>query len=204
LGRSYRIPSFSELDSSSYVFDPDFPRIGNPELVPEFVWRQEAGVRYRDLSVTLYRNDYENYIQDRWYPFGQYFHTVNIPRASILGVETALDLPLAWGFRLGFGGDYLIDSESELIYPKYRAGAELYWRTERGRARFKIFGRGRYLSPDVPGGANLRPVFTLGALIRFVTLTGSLRIENLLDDANPDFPVPERDISLSVKWEFLD
>jgi outer membrane receptor protein involved in Fe transport len=205
LGRSFRIPSLSELDSNSRAFDPDFPRVGNPELVSEFSWRQEVGCRYRNLLATFYRRDYQNYIMNRWNAFEQYYHTVNIPRVDFMGVETVLDMQLAWGFRFGFGGDYLIHSEEELAYPKYNAAVSLSRQTEKGRARFKIFGQGRYLGPRFSwGGSDHRPVFNFGALVRFVTLTAILRVDNILDDEVDDFCIPERDISLSVKWEFVD
>ena len=40
--------------------------------------------------------------------------------------------------------------------------------------------------------------------MKFVTLTAILRADNIIDDRIDDFFVPERNISLSLKWEFFD
>lgn len=200
--RLYRIPTVIDRRGFPYFdWDPYVSSRGG-YLEPETYWRQEAGYRYKGWLATFYKIDYQNYIKYWDLPS---MPPMNLSHAEFLGVETTLEFPLVWGFTTGIAGDYLIHNDSYIYYPKYNIGMSLGWQAERGRARFKIFGLGRYLGPRYEGGdADARPVFTLGGLIRFVTLTGCLKIENLLDDAIADFPVPERDISLSIKWEFFD
>jgi len=205
VNRLYRIPTVIERCGFSHAWDPHFPNWGNPNLVPEVLWFQEAGYRYKNWRVSFYKNDYQNYIKYRRILAEPGVRPVNIPKTDFLGLENTLELPLTWGFTAGIAGNYLIHAEPDLYYPKYNAGFSLDWQAEKGRARFKITGWGRYLGPRCPGGkADLRPVFSAAALVKFVTLTAVLRVDNILDDAVSDFFVPERDISLSVKWEFFD
>lgn len=205
VSRTYRIPTIIDRSFFHYDWDPyfpNFPTVGNPNLLPEISWRQEAGYRYKGWLVTFYKIDYQNYIKYRDLPDRGPF---NIPKTDFIGVENALELPLTWGFAAGIAGNYLIHAHTYRYYPKYNAEFSLSWQAEKGRARFKIFGRGRYLGPRFESdNADLRPVFSAEALVRFVTLTAVLRVDNILDDEVYDFPVSERDISLSVKWEFFD
>ena len=204
VNRAYRIPTVIEREGLYSTWDPFFPSYGNPDLVPEVTWFQEAGYRYKNWLIAVYKNDYQNYIMYREdLPF--VYRPVNITKTDFLGVENTLELPLVWGFTAEIAGDYLIHTDTYINYPKYKVGMTLDWQAEKGRARFKIFSQGRYLGPRFSwGGADHRPVFSLGALVRFVTLTACFKVENILDDAISDFSVPERNISLSIKWEFFD
>jgi len=202
LNRVYRIPTIIERNGFPFVPDSYFPEIGNPNLVPEISWRQEAGFKFKNWLIALYKNDYQNYIiyRDLLYP-----PFINIPETDFVGVENTLELPLAWGFSAGIAGHYLIHAETYPHCPKYNAEFSLAWQAEKGRARYKIIGWGRYLGPRFPvGQGDPWPVFSAAAQVKFVTLLAALKFENVLDDQIRDFSVSARNISLSVKWEFWD
>jgi outer membrane receptor protein involved in Fe transport len=203
--RDYRAPSLNEIYGGNLVYDPQFPFHGNPDLRYEYRWREEAGFSGRNLTLSLYKNDYHDYI----YAVSEYADTFyqydNRVSARALGVEDFLEFPVRWGFSFGLCGDYLIQADSLPSYPKYNAEFSLAWQAEKGRARYRIIGWGRYLGPRFPGGqADLRPVFSAAAQVKFITLLAALKFDNVLDEQVRDFPLSARNVSLSVKWEFWD
>lgn len=203
--RDYRTPSLNENFGHYQIYDPQFPAYGNPDLRYEYGWREAAGFSGRNLTLALYKDDYHDYIYANSGYADTIYQFVNRVSARALGVEEFLELPVRWGFSFGLYGDYLIRADSLTSNPKYNAEFSLAWQAEKGRARYKIIGWGRYLGPRFPGGhADPRPVFSTAAQVKFVTLLAALKFENVLDEQIRDFPLPARNISLSVKWEFWD
>ena len=127
----FRPPNFDESNQAFVNRAFGYATVPNPDLVPETSRAYELGMRRSlargSLSVTLYRNDYEDFIASMFVgatPDGiSLFQDVNIGRAEIEGLEfeSSVGLNDRWALRGGFsysrGRDRVSDTWLDAIDP---------------------------------------------------------------------------------------
>ncbi len=216
-GRTFRVPSFSELYLQQGLFAP------NPNLRPEegvsgdlsLVADGELGV----ASLGVYAARYDDLIV--WEPgsFPRYM-AFNDDRALVDGLEAEVaTTPLRRAFGLAFTGSYTyLDSET------LRGEAAVLGKELPHRARHRAYGRvsfeegalgghfdAQYLGSEWQDTRNLQPIpaaLTLGAgaqvrLFRRPDTFAQLEVRNLLDDRSLQdgfgYPLPGRMVLLTLR-----
>ncbi len=205
LDRTYHRPTIGEQFGAEYVYDPSYILIRSDHPKTEDAWRMVAGYNMRNITLTFFNDEITDYIK---YAHASYddtsreYEVINIPHGRIRGFDLCAILPLRWGFSIGAAGNYLLEHEDGSC-PDYSIFGSLAWLHTHGRARYEICGWGRYLGGRYGwSGGDDRPVLYAAAAIRYIALSMSLRIENILDDTISDFTVPSRNVTLSIQWEF--
>ncbi|NEZ05039.1 TonB-dependent receptor [Wenzhouxiangella sp. XN201] len=114
--RGLRAPPFGDVNIGLELPQFRVKAIANPDLEPEKGRTVEAGLRWRGTAsraeVTLYRNDYRNFIQTRA-PLGfdpasgfLLFQSINRDRVRIEGGELRLQQHLGGGFTAELSGEW--------------------------------------------------------------------------------------------------
>ena len=126
ISRNYRLPTFNDL-----YWQPG----GNPDLLPESGWSQEAGLRFHlgqwSYSFTGFNRRIDNWIL--WSPNpGQFFWSPkNIARVWSRGLEQRLNWTLArahWKLQLSGGYDFIRSTNQKAVQiPRIEAGAQLIY-----------------------------------------------------------------------------
>ncbi len=197
LDRGYRRPAIVERIGSGYAYKSDLFLRPSPGLKDEYSWCAELGYRRKNIALTVFQEEVSDYVSYAYDPLFSGLVAENRPEMRIRGAEVSAAVLLIWGFRVAASGDCLLEDTHEFSnnYPDYSVFGNLSWVHEHGRARYEVCGWGRYLD-------DRHPVLHAAAAIRFVALTASVRIENILDDTISDFTVPSRNVTLSIQWEF--
>jgi iron complex outermembrane recepter protein len=217
-GRSYRIPSFSEL------FGDRGSVIGNAALRPEAGWsfdlgwlraRPLLGGRLLRLEATLFASfvdDLVVYVQNSQ----KTFQPFNIGRARTLGLEASAagrigpaDLSLAYTLQdaRDTSGVSFLDGNELPGRSRHHASAELRWPIGSLRLGTTL----ELLSANFLDRANLHPVGARLYQGASVTAGGrgswpevSLELKNLWDQQTADvggFPLPGRSVFLGLRWQ---
>jgi vitamin B12 transporter len=211
---AFDAPSFLDL----YGQDPTF--VGNPKLVPETARGEDVGLDFfppgnvGTVSVTAFRTDYRNLIEDNFsiYPAT----TVNVDQARSGGVEVALKTTLAGAIQTKIAYTYLTaqdqtDQTPLLRRPRDSLNADLWLDAGRG---FSLGLGGAYVGQraDIdaltyatvadPGYTVLR-AYARWQVSRHLVLKA--RVENLLGkDYAPVNGYPQAGIGefLGAEWHF--
>lgn len=204
LRRTFQQATLSEKYGLDQVYDPEYPQLGNLALQDEYSWNAELGYVKQGMKIIVYQSEVRNYI--KYQPFlsglDSFYAASNLSRATIRGLDLALNLSLGWGFCLDAAGAYYFSHQDELC-PDYHMLGGLRWQAAQGRARYEVAGWSRYLGPRYgrPEG-DTRPVLSAATAIRFIALTASARLENIFGDEIADFDTPPRNFRLTIQWEF--
>ena len=218
LSRDARAPSDLEFHA---VFDSMNPYLrigGNEELVSEYCWMQEVGVRSEHFSIGYYRFNYDDFITvDQG--SGNGYEYVNIDNWLITGCDARFELPLRFfsndsgnnvSLVIGGSGNIILDGDSVLFTPQHQLGGHLSVMRETSRFTFgavvrgEVYGGRMDLSGDeLPGFG----VLSAAGMVKFMGLSIVGRLNNILDEEYafvPGYPMPPRNYDVSVKWEFWD
>ena len=207
LDRGYRMPTIQE----------NWQHDSAQELLPEYYWHQEISLQSRNFLINLYKLDFADPIFAFADSLGYEFHENRTSRQTI-GITGYFEIPFYFGksaipksinkISLGYTGNYLLKNDSVAFIPKGISSffVSLDHTTERFGAKLAL--EQRYVSTrhDLLGQdlAEFR-VFSLAGMIRVVTLSGTVRVDNIFDeDYNylPNSPMPPRSFSAAIKWEF--
>ena len=217
--RDARSPS--ELETAQGPLDtlnPYLTIVGNGSLEPEYCWCGEIGLRSDIFILNAYRAMFSNYITvfaeiPGFYTYG------NLDTWEIQGIEAYVNLPLRTyspdsnrmtEFMVGLAGNVTVSQDSAPTYPMLVTGAFAAFRRETPRFGFGIVLGAEYSSEtyDIYGGEHSGyTVFSVAGLLKFMSLSCTLRLNNVLDEDYayvPYYPMPARNFDLSVKWEFWD
>lgn len=130
-GRTFRLPTFNQLYSSSDMFG------GNPELAPEYGWTYELGWKTAGKVYTahlgLFHMAYTDKIRYLYDDAQDRYVARNVDKWESTGLEANLSLLLGHGFGAGLGGYWADPWEEEdgdkvQSGPKLQAVPELWWR----------------------------------------------------------------------------
>ncbi len=213
-----RAPSDIELEAMFDTLNPYFRVAGNSDLVPEYCWGQEVGVRGDRYAVSFYRFDYDNFITVS-VDSADYYQYANIDTWLITGCDASFDFPLRFygndsnrivSLVLGGSGNLIFDGDSVPFTPQYQLGGRLSLTRELGRFGFGVatsavvYGRRIDLSGQEFSGFI---VCSVAGLVKFLGLAVVARVNNLFNEDYayiPQYPMPLRNYDVSVKWEFWD
>jgi hypothetical protein len=215
VGRDYQRPSIAERSL------PDIPSFwlrGDTTLTTAYRIVQECGLTSSGLSCTVYKYDYDQFIAWQQDATGTYvphgladWQTIGIEGSGTITVHlgsyrenayTALELA-AWG-------NHLFTGDSIPLIPQTHAGfyAALERHTDRFGARAAFIGS---TSSDRLGFSDASldgyNTFTAIGTLRFVTLSFTLRVDNLFDsqyEVLPEYDAAGRTMVFFINWEFWD
>lgn len=213
-----RPPSDFERWAPFDTLIPYFTVAGNSRLEPEYCWAGEIGLRGNDLLLNFYRLDFTDYIAVR---VDSMHHPTyeNLHSWETSGLEGFVRYPLRvynadssamTEFVLGGSFNVWIAGDSATNVPFHFAGALVSIRRNTRRFSFGVALRSEYsgITRDLSGtefaGFN---VYSLAGLIKFLSLSCVVRLNNLFDEDYayiPHYPMAPRNYDVSVKWEFWD
>ncbi len=218
VARNYRTPSLAEMYGPYHSLGPYGLVRGNSELMPEYFWSQEYGIKGKNGAVILYRQDYEDLIIPQ--PDSQDYYTPhNVDTWTTVGVEGFFEMPVRLDkdvrksvteISTGFGGYYLFKGDSLPFIPEGNARASLSFKRETERFGLSFTIRGELVGSRHDMHGNTLDPFTVISVIgqvRFITLSFILRLDNVSDESYayiPPYTMEPRHIDFLVKWEFWD
>lgn len=218
LSKDARVPS--DLESNA-VFDTLNPYAcigGNSDLVPEYCWAEEIGVRSSFFSFAFYRFEFDDFITVALESANQYVY-VNLDSWYINGCEGYFNIPLflhnpdtsvTTKIVIGGNGNFLLSGDSIIYTPQYHGGARLSISRETSRFSFGITVRGELYGRQLDkSGAEVSgfSVVSLAGLVKFMSLSCIARLDNVFDKEYayvPHYPMASRNFDFSIKWEFWD
>ncbi len=218
LSKDARRPA--ELEKEA-IFDTLVPYLivaGNQDLTPEYCWAKEVGVRGEHYSVNLYRFDFDDLIAARAGSV-DYYQYANIDSWRTSGCEASVNLPLrihntnpssTFTVVIAGSGNILLEGDSIPYMPRYHGRGHLSVTRETERLSFGIALIGEFSSIryDISGAEySGYSIFSAAGLVKFMSLSCILRVNNVFDEDYaymPHYPMPPRNFSVSVKWEFWD
>jgi hypothetical protein len=203
ISRGFREPTIAEKDAP---IDADlyWP---NPELDPVTWWNKEMGLKKGNNSVVVYNTDFDDFIIYVEDIDGGFLKPQNRGDWSFSGIEGTLGYSVGKFLDLKLTGNCLFSGEPDHYLPSRHLGSSITLKHESERSMQAIMVQGQYIGertdPSDSVYADAGVVSAIG-VIRFITLTAVLKVENLLDQDIPFTPVPRFNTSLSLKWEFWD
>jgi outer membrane receptor protein involved in Fe transport len=218
VSRDARAPSDLELHAVFDSTNPYFRIAGNEDLVPEYCWIQEAGVRGEQFSIGYYRFNYDDFITIDPGP-GNSYEYVNIDDWLITGCDARFELPLRFfgndssknvSLAIGGSGNIILDGDSVLLMPEYQLGGQLSVMRETSRLTFGGAVRGEIYGGRIDLAGHELPGFSVvsaAGMVKFMGLSIVGRVNNILDEEYafiPGYPMPPRNYDVSIKWEFWD
>ena len=202
-------------------FDPLNPYLtvrGNEFLTPEHYWCAEVGLREDGFTLSMYRLTFTDRIMV--FPeMSDHYIYYNVDTREIQGVEGCIKLPLRVysadssgmsEFSAGLRGNVIMNSDTVPYYPRVTAGSFAAFKRETPRFGLGFTLRAEYCSEisDISGREYAGyTVFSVAGLVKFLSLSCVLRVNNVFDEDYayvPLYPMPPRNFSVSVKWEFWD
>ncbi|MGA1790795.1 MAG: TonB-dependent receptor plug domain-containing protein [bacterium] len=94
-GRSFRIPTYTELYYNLLADPNTVPNLGNPNLNPEKAWTYETGIRWREkglsINFSLFWRDSKDLIDWSRIPGETTWKVRNISESTTQGFESGLD-----------------------------------------------------------------------------------------------------------------
>jgi hypothetical protein len=217
VSRGFRTPSIAETYESNGISYPYYSIEGNKDLLPEYYWVQEFGIRKKNIFVVnFYQYDFTNRIVTQLDNEGSYIPQ-NIDSWQTIGVEGYFEVPFyvrhGGGNSLteisaGYSGNYLFKGDSIPLVPKGISTVYLSLKRLTERFSFMVLGKERFIGMrhDMSGQElNSFGLFSISGTIKFITLSCTLTLDNVLDESYdyiPDYAMPPRSFALSIKWEF--
>ena len=218
LSREARAPSDLEFGALVDSINPYFRVAGNEELVPEYCWIQEVGVRGEHFSIGYYRFDYDDFITISTGPVNGYEYA-NIDNWLTTGCDARFEWTLRFfnadssenvSLVVGGAGNIILDGDSVPLMPRHQLGGHLSLVRETSRFTIgaavcaEMYGdRIDFAGQELPG---FNVVSAVG-IIKFMGLSVVGRVNNILDEDYayfPDYPMAPRNYDVTVKWEFWD
>jgi outer membrane receptor protein involved in Fe transport len=210
----------SELETSAPLdsLNPYLTIVGNGSLEPEYCWCGEIGLRSDRYVLNAYRIRFNDYITV-FTEFPGFFRYGNLDTWEIQGIEAYVNLPLRTyssdssrmtEFVVGLAGNVTVSQDSAPRYPMLVTGAFASFRRDTPRLGFGLKLRAEFSSEtyDISGAEySGYTVFSVAGLVKFMSLSCVLRVDNVFDEDYayvPYYPMPPRNFSVSVKWEFWD
>ncbi len=218
LSRNYRTPLFSETHFSETISHPLSDIRGNGELLPEYYWLQECGIKKKNSAITFYKYDFDKPIVVQLDVNDSYRYQ-NIDTWQTIGLEGYIDLPIylesrqdksVTGISIGFSGNYLFTGDSRPFIPKANAGIYLSLKRNTERFGLEITTRGKLIGSRQDIDGNTLDPFTAVSVIgsvRFITLSFISQLSNVFDENYayvPPYTMEPRHLNFSVKWDFWD
>ncbi len=219
LSRYYRPPLIAETHTPDSLFADYYPLNANPDLKTEYQWSQELGIKKKNACITLYKHDYENLIIFRAENNGRYV-AQNIESWQTIGIESSLaariyiardmEKETATTIALGYYGNYIFKGDTLALLPKGNSTADITFEKQTRKFTFGATFRERFASEKQGLSGNdidASRVFSAIGYIRFLDLHISFRCDNVFDEeysSIPDYSMPLRNYSVSVKWNFWD
>ncbi len=207
LGRGYRAPTIQEEWQNDSMY----------ELAPEYYWREEITFQARNSWVNLYKLDFTDPIFVSIDSLGYESHE-NLAARQTIGIAGYFELPLYLHksealrstdkISISYSGNYLLKNDSVPLMPKGISCLGVAWdhTTERFGAKFAV--EQRYVSTRQDLSAQdlaAFNIFSVTAVVRVVTLSGTVRIDNIFDENYaylPNAPMAPRSFFAAIKWEF--
>jgi outer membrane cobalamin receptor len=213
----FRTPSIAETYESNGISYPYYSIKGNRDLLPEYYWVQEFGIRKKNIFVlNFYKYDFTDRIVAQL--DNEDFYTYqNIDSWQTIGVEGYLEVPFyvrhgsgnsLTEISAGYSGNYLFKGDSISLTPKSISNLYLTLRRLTERFSFIALFKERFIGMrhDMSGQElNSFGLFSITGTIKFMTLSCTLTLDNILDESYdyiPTYPMPPRSFALSIKWEF--
>lgn len=219
VSRNYRIPYLSETYVPGEIPCSYWCIRGNENLVPEYYWSQELGIKRENIALTFYKHDYENLIflqsdTDSCYT------PRNIDSWQTIGVETYLkafiqfkkhsEAKAVTEISAGVGGNYLFKGDSLPLISKGNSNLFISLKRETKRFGLGLMMKGQFVGhrQDV-SGQEMNPfsIFSIEGTIRFMSLSFNLCFDNILNEDYayiPNYTMKPRHVNFTVKWEFWD
>jgi outer membrane cobalamin receptor len=216
--RDVRLPSDFERWAPFDTLIPYFTIAGNSVLEPEYCIAGEVGIRGEGLVLNFYRLAISNYITID-VDSGHDPQYVNLNARETSGLEGFIRYPLRMysadssvmtEFSFAGGFNALIAGDSIPNVPIHSAGAIVSVSRIARRFSFGIALRSEFSGArhDIYGEEHDGfSVYSLAALVKFLSLSCVVRLNNVFDEAyayRPNYPVAPRNYDVSVKWEFWD
>lgn len=218
LARNYRTPLFSETHFSDTIPHPSLSIRGNGDLLPEYYWVQECGIKRENSAVTFYKYDYDNPIVMQLDTNVHYTYQ-NIDTWQTIGLEGSFELPIhldtrhnesLTDFSIGFSGNYLFKGDSLPFIPEAHAGIFLSLKRNTERFGLEITTRIQRVGARQDVQGNTLDPFTVISLIgsvRFITLSLMLHLDNISNEnyayVHP-YTLEPRHLNFSLRWDFWD
>jgi hypothetical protein len=218
VSREVHKPSTWELWAPFDTLNPYLRIEGNWELLPEYCWAQEIGLRGSNFSLNYYRLDFHDYISVNTENLDLYTYE-NLTSWHTTGLEGFLNYPIRLynadssvmtEFVFGLSGNSFLSGDSVPYMPDYNAIASLSIRRATEKLSLGLALQGevwgiRYdIFDDEFDGFN---VFSVAGLVKFITLSCVARVNNVFDteyERIPHYPMPMRNFDVSIRWEFWD
>ncbi len=218
-GRNIRVPTYLETRGLSSPFCDYYGWFhGNPELNNEDVWGGEIGLDIGYLRLTFYDYFYHCQIVPRIRIPDTMITFVDLPDQNIHGLtlnsdhhlhiskDTIVNKFLA--IVLSAHIDHCLTDENIIGQPRTNVSTGIGIRHESDRLGFAVLINGRYAGERAYGSwTSSDHIFIISPVLhlRFIALSASLRIENILDQNYqyiPDYQMPGRHVLFGVKWDF--
>ncbi len=219
VSRDVHAPSTWELYAPFDTLNPYLRVHGNWDLLPEYCWTKEVGLRSSNFLLSFYRLDFTDYITAAQFLSWPNIQYINWSTWETSGIEGFVRYPIRiynadssvmTEFILGLSGNSFFRGDSVPYVPDYNAGAFISF----GRATEKLslglalegeFWGTRYdIFDEALDGFN---VFSVAGLVKFISLSCVARVNNVFDteyERTPYYPMPVRNFDVSIKWEFWD
>jgi outer membrane cobalamin receptor len=192
---------------------------GNEDLVPEYYWSQEIGIKRKNCTLTFYKYDYDNLIVLQPNT-DNYYTPQNIASWQTIGVEGHCEVRIRLSnhsdttsiteIAAGYSGNYLFKVDSLSFIPKGNSSIFISFKrkTERFALDLKLQEQFVGVRQDIYGQeVPLFRILSAVGTVRFLTLSFILRFDNILDEHYayiPDYTMAPRHLNFTVKWEFWD
>ena len=217
LSRHYRPPLIAEIHTPDSLFTAYYPLVGNADLRTEYYWSQELSIKRKNACITLYKHDYDNRIifhADN----NDHYIAQNAESWQTIGIESSLaariylthnsDRETTTTITVGYYGNYIFQGDTLPLLPKGNSSVDITF--ERQTRKFtlgatfreRFTGKRQDLSSNDIGATR---VFSAIGYIRLLDLHISFRCDNVFDEEYsyvPNYTMPLRNYSLSVKWHF--
>ncbi len=218
LYKNFQEPSWIQTRAAVDTFFPLFKLKGNEELVPSTIFYQGFRAQTPYIFLDLYRINYENGMMV--FPDSNDFYIYkNCSLIPSTGLSGYLNLPLEFSdvdtntttrISVKFSGYHLFKADSFVFTPRDLLKIET--RLSRETKRFGITLRLWYKRFGTTFNVNRNEIdgfqtVSGGAGFRFINLYLYLRATNLLNltySYIPQYEMPQRRFSFTIKWEFWD
>jgi hypothetical protein len=215
LSRNYRAPSISEIYEQPIA--PCCSIMGNQNLLPEYYWLQELGIRRKNFALILYNNYYDDFITLQPESVNYYTYT-NINSWHTMGIEGFFEAginihknPVAQSITrlsVGYSNSYLFKGYSLPLIP--RGNSSIFIALKRQTARFDLGLRLKEqfvaCRTDINGTEmNSFRIFSVVGTARLIDIKLALSFENILNqdyEYIPNYTMPPRRFHFTIEWEF--
>ncbi len=185
---------------SNYFLNP------NPGLKPERFLRREVQLKNRNLFLNFYTAEITNYIYYHPDSFN-YYTPQNLDFLPAKGLEGYFQSSLFFNSFVEFAGNYLFQYSPLQYIPRGYASLEYLWQKKTPRSVIGLGMRLRYAQKMTgPFGEDYEPFYIITPFIsiKFITLSISLTLNNILNKSVPAQNLKGREFIAIIKWDFWD